>query len=191
MAKSKTTEKISLKNVRLSFPDLARPRAFQAGQDAYFKASFLLDPSNKDHEAQIEMLKGHIKALMADAFNGQKLPPDRVCVQDGNNKTYDGYANMIVVSASNKTRPVVVNRQKELVVEGDPQWPYAGCYVNASITLWAQNNQFGKRINANLRAVQFVQDGEAFGVAPVDPETEFEPLGEDEVGAPAAAGWDL
>ena len=31
------------------------------------------------------------------------------------------------------------------------------------MTLWAQNNGYGKRINAQLDGVQFVRDGEAFG----------------------------
>jgi len=29
--------------------------------------------------------------------------------------------------------------------------------------LWAQNNQYGKRINAQLDGVQFVRDGDPFG----------------------------
>jgi len=40
---------------------------------------------------------------------------------------------------------------------------YAGCYVNAIVVLWAQNNNYGKRINANLLGVQFVADGSPFG----------------------------
>jgi predicted 2-oxoglutarate/Fe(II)-dependent dioxygenase YbiX len=40
---------------------------------------------------------------------------------------------------------------------------YAGCYVNAAISIWIQNNQFGKRVNSNLLALQFVKDGESFG----------------------------
>ena len=43
-------------------------------------------------------------------------------------------------------------------------------------------NEFGKRINANLRAVQFVKDGEAFGVKPVDAEDEFDVLEGDAAG---------
>mgnify|MGYP001230954780 CR=1 FL=1 len=36
-------------------------------------------------------------------------------------------------------------------------------YVNANIELWAQNNAYGKRINATLLVVQFSKDGEPFG----------------------------
>jgi len=46
--------------------------------------------------------------------------------------------------------------------------------------LWAQDNQFGKRVNAELLGVQFVRDGEPFGGGkPATPE-DFEDLGADE-----------
>ena len=38
------------------------------------------------------------------------------------------------------------------------------------INPWVQNNKFGKRINANLLAVRFVDHGEAFGMGRVDDE---------------------
>lgn len=174
--KSITSEKILLKNVRLSFPELFKPKPFQQGQEPYFKANFLLDPTNAEHKAIIKILKEEITRLTKEAFDGKPLEAHRLCVGDGNTKSYAGYKDHIFVSASNKTRPVVVNRKREPVAEGDSEAPYAGCYVNATITLWTQDNSFGKRINANLRAVQFVKDGEAFGVAPVDAEDEFEPL---------------
>jgi len=41
--------------------------------------------------------------------------------------------------------------------------PYSGCYVNVSMDVWAQANDFGKRINAKLLAIQFEADGAAFG----------------------------
>jgi hypothetical protein len=124
----------------------------------------------------IAELKAEIKSLVDEAY-GADAPKDlKYCIGNGSNKPYDGYAGMIYISASNKIRPTVVDRQRNPVQEGDKQAPYAGCYVNATVTLWAQNNQFGKRINANLRAIQFVEDGPAFGVAPVNAENEFEML---------------
>ncbi|MNP47458.1 hypothetical protein D3C76_1415120 [compost metagenome] len=40
--------------------------------------------------------------------------------------------------------------------------PYSGCYVNVIVDIWAQDNSYGKRINAQLQGIQFVRDGEAF-----------------------------
>jgi len=66
------------------------------------------------------------------------------------------------VSARSKTRPTVLNRDKTPVAEADGVL-YGGCYVNALLDVWAQDNAFGKRINATLKGVQFVRDGDAFG----------------------------
>jgi hypothetical protein len=68
---------------------------------------------------------------------------------------------------------------------------YSGCYVNASIELWAQDNKFGKRINATLMGVQFLRDGARLvggGVASAD---DFEAIPEaagDAQAMPATAG---
>jgi hypothetical protein len=53
MAKAPTSDIIKLKNVRLSFARLWKPKAFQEGQDPRFEATFLLDPSNAEHAATI------------------------------------------------------------------------------------------------------------------------------------------
>jgi hypothetical protein len=169
-----TSEKIKLNNVRLSFPRLFKPKAFQEGQDPRFEASFLLDPSDKSHAAIIKQIKATAKELATEEF-GEVPKSLKLCFGDGDEKEYDGYEGMFYVTSSNKTRPTVVDRDLSPLVEEDGK-PYAGCYVNGTITLWVMNNQFGKRINANLRAVQFVKDGEAFGVKPVDAEEEFDAL---------------
>ena len=33
---------------------------------------------------------------------------------------------------------------------------YSGCYVNAKVEIWGQANQYGRRVNAKLIAVQYV-----------------------------------
>jgi len=67
----------------------------------------------------------------------------------------------MTIKASTKKRPLVIDRSKSPITEDD-DIIYAGCYVNAIISLWAQNNGYGKRINAQLDGVQFVKDGEPF-----------------------------
>lgn len=185
-----TSDVIHLKKVRLSFPRLFKPKAFRPGQDPRFEATFLLDPSNKEHAALVKKLKETAKAIALETFNG-KLPKDlKVCIGDGNKKDYDGYEGMIYLSTSNKTRPTVVDRNRAPLAESDGK-PYAGCIVNASVTLWGMNNEFGKRINANLRGIQFVEDGEAFGMKPVDADEEFEMLEDGEIGSEVGSSDDF
>lgn len=187
MAKKKapTSDKILLPEVRLSFPRLWKPKAFQPGQDPRYEATFLLDKSNATHAAKIRELKATAKQMIEGA--GLDESDFKFCFTSGDKKKYDGYAGCIAVATHNSIRPPVVNRRREPVEENEAGAPYAGCYVNAKITLWLQDNQYGKRINANLLTVQFVRDGERFGMQAVDPEDEFEMLGDEPAGKPGKA----
>jgi hypothetical protein len=61
----------------------------------------------------------------------------------------------------------VIDRDTKPLTAADGR-PYGGCFVDASVDIWAQDNSWGKRINAKLRWVQFRGDGDAFsGGAPV------------------------
>jgi hypothetical protein len=199
-----TSDVIRLPNVRLSFAKLFKPRAFAEGQEPRYEGSFLLDPSDEAHQAVIDEICEKALGVIKAKHNG-KVPKgidmcfgysDGDAVTVGPNeyrnkpKEYDGYEGMFYISSSNKEPPKLVGRTKDkngkfTPVEEKDNLLYSGAYVNATITLWAQDNDYGKRVNANLRAVQFVNHGEAFGVAPVDAEDEF-----DEVEVEEDAGWD-
>jgi hypothetical protein len=180
------SSQIILEKVRLSFPDIWKAKAVQEGSEPKYGAHFLLDKDTQD--GQIARLKGAIWAAAKEKFadKAKELIQKNklhVCLHEGSEKDYDGYdeSNMFVSTSSPK-RPLIVDRDKTPLIEDDRK-PYAGCYVNAVIRLWPQDNQFGKRINAELLAIQFVTDGDAFGAAPVSPDV-FEDLteGEDKSG---------
>jgi hypothetical protein len=59
--------------------------------------------------------------------------------------------------------PVILLDQLKQPLSVGSGKPYAGCYVNASVEVWVQDNQWGKRVNCTLRGVQFLRDGDAFG----------------------------
>jgi hypothetical protein len=170
---------ITLNNVRLSFPALWEPRK---GPDATskpaYQAAFILD--KKDNAAEIAAVKAAIAAIVKDSFKGKQ--PPKIALRDGAEKPdVDGYGETVMfINSRSDKRPHVIGRKMEQLAESDGK-PYAGCYVNASIRLWAQDNQYGKRINAQLRAVQFVKDGDEFGDSAVDVNKEFKPLDEEDV----------
>jgi hypothetical protein len=184
MAKSATSDIIKLTNVRLSYPKLAKPEQFRKGEGRpRYSATFLLDPSDAEHAKQIAEIKAATAKIMKEAY-GEVLKGLALCWGDGNKQTNekgeikDGYKDMFYVrtSCDENRKPLVINRSRVVVTEGDAQYPYAGCYVNTNITLWAQNNEYGKKINGNLRIVQFVRDGEPFGAGPINIEDEFEAM---------------
>lgn len=168
---------VTLNNVRLSFPALWEPRK---GPDATskpaFQAAFILD--KKTNANDIAAVKAAIAEIVKDSFKGKQ--PPKIALRDGSEKPdVDGYGEgvMFINSRSDK-RPQVVGRKMEAITESDNK-VYAGCYVNATIRLWAQDNNYGKRINAQLRAIQFVRDGDEFGEGAVDATKEFKPLDDD------------
>lgn len=171
--------KIKLENVRLAFPALFEAKTVNGEGEPAFSASFLMSPN---HPA-VQTLQDAFEAVGKDKW-GAKWPTikkeitakDRFALHDGDTKAdYAGFAGNMFVSARNKTRPLVIDRDKSPLTSADGR-PYAGCYVHASIELWAQDNNYGKRINASLRGVQFFKDGDAFAGGGAASDDEFDDI---------------
>jgi len=172
--------KLMLQNVRLAFPNLWVAQRVNGEGEPAFSASLLLAPDHPAvaalNKAFEEVAKEKWGAKAAAVLKAMRAT-DKLCLHDGDTKSnYDGFPGNMYVSARSKVRPTVIDRDRTPLNQEDGK-PYSGCYVNASIELWAQDNKFGKRINAQLRGVQFFADGDAFagGSTPADAE-EFEDM---------------
>lgn len=177
---------VLIENVRLSFPALFKPkqgtdRDGKPQGEPKYSAVFLLDKeTNKKDIAKLTAA-----ALFAKREKWQDKPVNLTgkSIRDGSEKeATDGYGPKVVfISSANKTRPTVVGRKLEPLVETDGK-PYAGCYVNVEVRAWAQDNSYGKRINWSLQKVQFVRDGEPFGEKQTPVEQVFKPVEDDGAG---------
>lgn len=149
-----------------------------------FGGTWLLDP--KANAKDIAALEAAFETIAKEKW-GAKAPAvlkelklkDRLALHDGDTKAnYDGFEGMLFVTTRSKVRPTVIDRDRSPLTAADGK-PYSGCYCNVIIELWAQDNQYGKRINAQLKGVQFVKDGDAFGGGtPAADADEFDDLGE-------------
>mgnify|MGYP006117122921 FL=1 len=165
---------IMIKNARLSFPDIWTPKAFFEGQAPKFSCSLLLD--KELHKAQIVSFKKTIKEAALAGFNGVIPAGLKICLNDGNEKSYDGYENAMYIRCASRLRPQIIDRDRTPLVEEDGR-PYAGCYVNAAVSLWIQDHNLGgKRVACNINALQFVKDGETFGAGGIKTETVFDDI---------------
>lgn len=159
----------ALKNVRLSFPDLFKP----SEQFGNYGAQLIISNQADVAKIEAEMLRVATEkwGAKAEAILKSAKAGNKVCLKDGDTKAeYDGYAGNMILSANNSQRPPVVNRDRTPIT-ADDGIVYSGCYVNAIVKIWAQDNTWGKRINASLDGVQFFKDGESFsggGVASPD-----------------------
>lgn len=191
MAKSITGEKIKLHNVRLSFPQLHKPDVPKGFENAEpkFSASFLLDPEDPANKAAIKHCSAEIKRLITEAWDSKppKMKPIE-CFGKGENyvnkttkEPYGGYEGMYVVAAQNAKRPLCLTRDKaHMTPEEVEQKLYAGCYVNAIINFWVQDNQYGEAIRCSLGGVQFFGDGESFAAGGASAD-DFDDLDDGEV----------
>lgn len=157
--------KLKLNNVRLAFPSLFEAKTVNGEGKPAFSAVFLLEPTDR----QVKTIEAAIDAAAAEKW-GAKAPAmlkqiraaDKTFLHDGDTKaSYAGFEGMTFVSARSETRPLVLDADKSPLVAADGK-PYAGCYVNAVLDVWAMDNNYGKRVCASLGAVQFFRDGDAF-----------------------------
>lgn len=187
---------VKLKNVRLSFPDLWEAVQFKGQGKFYFAAKFI---QPEDQSVGVKDDTGNwasttmAKVIEQVAFDkwGDKSSAVLKAMRKAEDVAWlpvkDGESEegLYVLSTkryrddSNGGAPLVVDTSGAPLSAASGK-PYAGCYVNASVEIWPQDNQFGKSIRAKLRTVQFARDGEAFSTAVPISDDEFEPLTADE-----------
>lgn len=101
----------------------------------------------------------------AAALKAIKANPNHCLLKDGDLKTdWEGFEGMLYISAASKTKPsIIVTRDGvNTPVTFDEGVVYSGCKVNASIEVYAYDND-GKGMTAGIRGVQFAGAGKRFG----------------------------
>jgi hypothetical protein len=170
------TMKFNLNDVRIAFPSLFEPSAIDGGEPA-FAVKAIVPPTH----AQVAALDDAMRAVAREKWGAKgdqvfenlvkvgKKPEVGFVKEPYKNRDgdpYDGFDGMYYVTARSQTRPLIVDRNKAQLVQPDGK-PYAGCYCNLILELWAQDNKYGRAIRINLKGVQFLRDGDAFsGGAP-------------------------
>jgi hypothetical protein len=196
--KKEVVGEVKLKGVILSFAELFDPaedRKNDAGETiaGQFKCNGLMKkgtPQTQENVAKIKAAAEQVK--LAKYHSPDKFPkykPDKVCLRDGDLENWEGYADHLYISCNSPEQPLLIDRVKDekgkwvelTKTNGGPKKLYAGAVVNMIVRVWAQDNTHGKRINAEIKAVQFVAHGTPFsGRAPIDAEAAFD---DDDVGS--------
>lgn len=167
--------KIQIRNLRLAFPELFEARAGEEGGTPKYGAKFVV-PANHPQIDEIEKAMfataeakwgGKAKTIYANLTKTGKPKVVEVAFvrqpyANSDGEPYDGFEDAFYLTASNKVRPTVIDGDRTPLTAADGK-PYSGCYVNAIIEFWAQDNKYGRAVRAELKGVQFVKDGDAFG----------------------------
>lgn len=177
------SEKIVLKNVRLSYEHIFRADAV-AGDDnstPKFSASWIIPKDSP----QIKTIKEALAKALDEKFPGKRKPggpwPSSMHnpLKDGDEMAdeHPEYEGCYVLRSSSRNRPIVMGRRKEALTEDDGVI-YSGCYCNASLAAAGFDASVKKGVTVYLNGVQFVKDGER--LAGYDASNDFEELDEDD-----------
>ena len=165
---------LMLKNKRLGFPALATPQAIGDGEPAY-GGRLIIQPNDPDVAAIDKAIEKVAREKWKD--KGADVLPvlredKKVCFLKSpyrsakTGKVYDGFEDSFSLGMRNaKAKPTAVDKYgKEITDKSEiERILYSGCYVNAKVEIWAQDNSFGRRINCSVLGVMFADDGPSFG----------------------------
>jgi len=160
--------------VRCAFLNVFEATSFEGGPPAY-NGKFIVDPADKKtvaalDAAMLQVAKEKWGAKGQAIFDGLtklgkpktiEVPFVKEPYKNGDGEPYDGFEDSYYISAKSKTRPLLIDKDRTPLVAADGR-PYSGCYANLQIEIWAQQNNYGKALRAELKALQFVRDGDAF-----------------------------
>jgi hypothetical protein len=176
------SEKFNIENCRIAFAnDLFVAKPIRGGKPRY-SASFLIPPTHPavaKLRACMERVANHKWGAKGPSIYKALEAQDKLCLHDGNLKEYAGYAGNLYVSGARRPedgKPRVVDRNANDITQ-DQGIIYSGCRVIALLEIWAQDStDFGKRINATIRGVQFFADDERFSGSGTASDDEFQKL---------------
>lgn len=181
--------RVTVRNARLSFPQLFEPKAFGENQAPKYSVMLLIP---KDDEATVTALRSAEKeaATVGASKFGGKIPAKLSSViRDGDvaTDTYDPSAwperaghYFMTVSARQQDRPGVVDRKVQPVI--DQSEVYSGVFANVTVNAYAYNYENMKKgISFGLGNVQVLGHGEPL-VSRRSAEDDFEAVeGDDSV----------
>ena len=165
--------KVLIEDVRLAFPALFEPKSVGDDDAPAYGGRFIIPPG---HPA-VKQIEAAIDAVAKEKWKDKAPIVMEVITEDGkvcfskkpykNKKTgevwegFEGQYHLGSRTAGDKPAPNVFDRARRPVTARDGV-VYGGCYVDASVDIWAQDNRWGRRINATLLGVRFVRHGDAF-----------------------------
>lgn len=174
---------------------LAYPHAFEPykGKDAGAKAKYgtvgLWPKADKARLPSVKMIADHIKIMMAENRTDEIAATNKF-LRNGDLSGKADFKGNWTISASELRPPTLRSNRRDprsgkvinLQPGRDNGVIYGGCWANILIRPWWMNNNWGKKVNAGLVAIQFLRDDEPFGqgrVAEEDIDATFDEFADD------------
>lgn len=196
---AKPLGEIDIIGVRLAFPALWTPTAMKPTKDnpnpkKQYSSTFLVKKGSKAealiNETIEKVAQEKWKKDGKEVLESVRNNTNKSAWIDGDGidkRKLDGYPSHMALTAKNDRRPTTLNRDGTQTDEEEGTI-YAGCYVNARVEIWAQDNAHGRAIRCSLLGVVFNKKGDAFGGGRVASANELADLTSDEDDQDEGAG---
>ena len=161
------TERVFIKNARLSFPALAEPRETMKGKgDSKYQATFILEKDNPCIKSIREATARIAQAEFKDRAKQVLANADKLPLKDGDRRSIDGYAGMLYVKATSLYPPDLVDANPRHRITDPTEIAdkfQAGFRVNGYVDLFPYDTSGARGISASLVSVQFAAYDDTFG----------------------------
>lgn len=170
------SNRVLLRNVRLSFANVWEPKSIN-GSEPKYSVSLIIPKSDS---ATIKAVEDAIEEALKEGLPkfGGKMPPRgslKTPLRDGDTERDDeAYADSVFINANSKNPPQIVDGNVQPIL--DQSEVYSGCWANVSVTFYAFNVNGNRGMACGLGNIQKVRDDEALGGAGVKAENEFSVL---------------
>jgi len=165
-------------SVRVSYPTLFTPRAFQPGNDPKYGIVMMFEKTNKEHMAFLKLMHQDCELAMGEKWPKAETRPRVALIGDTRSPIKDGdktlnnngiplcennpeYAGHFIIRANTSSRPVVVDRNKAEILDSNEV--YGGCFCKVNLNCYTFDMSANKGVTFGLNGVQKWSDGESFG----------------------------
>jgi hypothetical protein len=158
MPKKFEGKKVMTPKFRVAFARVFKPEAFEEGQEALFSITMLF-PKETDISGLKAVAREAKKAKWGDKAPKKLKSP----FKDGDSEDfedYDGFEGMIVVRATSKWKPGIVDMNLQNIT--DETEFYSGCWARATVTAFAYD-RIGRGVSFALQNLQKLEDDDQFG----------------------------
>jgi len=190
---------LMLKNVRIAFCQSALGDAedYEGNKNFRHSATFIVEPGSDNDKLIQNAIKTEASALwgkkaegMLEDMRGSKTqwcyPKNK---KDKSGEVYEGFEGMFALGSHRKQKdgkPTLLDNIKDPAtgkaakLTGNEGRLYAGCYVNAKVSIYCQAGT-NSGVRSSLLGIQFAGKGDSFGGAGVAKDDDFDAIDAPEV----------
>jgi hypothetical protein len=148
---------------RISYPNLAKPKAFNSKTEPMYSTDILFPKAitKKGHPEfdKFNALKASVDKVIKAKWGAEPPKGLRKPFKDGDEKSQPEYQDHIYMTVKSNRPPTLLDASKQNIPGSSF---YGGCFARCSLNPYAYNTAGNTGVSMGLAGVQFIADGDRF-----------------------------